>query len=592
MVDHATAKYLQDNLGGVLAKALAEMSIAQPTDGVDFLSRWLKTYAEQEEAKEAREEEKRLLEEKRSQRQVELKEKEARQKELGKVREQGTSPLQDHLAKLSAPEGSFPEHGWRELLQVAQSHAGAQAAYLGLLEEEGIEGQEGKCLCYTHCSSGQEWMLEKVLPENVGVSWGALAEPTEETPYLWRPPKPAAEEAEEAEDPDAEPPAEEEGPTPFLPVAVECVTDAPEVHYFDMTRLGAYVAVPLLYTSYYTPEALADATQFEEERKAAEKAAEEAAAAAAEAAESAAAAGEDGEEAAEGEEEKEAGEAPKEKVLVLRGSPVRLLLCLDTLGANSPINEASIPELMELCKLTAQCRERTETKQVMAQALAIMEEQRLQASEEDDSKKDLVAKCRADVEAELKEARVQEEQEAEDEQKELVKEKYKYLKEQKAFLRLKDLMQGLADWVVFPPEALSVLAALAFMYGFTKEQVYPKRKASLRWPPLRALLMGTELWSAVEGADLCAARKGLSQEQKLASIKELASPADFDAEKAAQFAPALELAQGLIQAAVAYRSKHLEVLKAEYAKRKEAAGEEEPFTEPAPEDLDDDCVEG
>lgn len=42
MADPAIAKYLSDNVGGVLAEAMAELAVAQPSDGVDFLAQWLK----------------------------------------------------------------------------------------------------------------------------------------------------------------------------------------------------------------------------------------------------------------------------------------------------------------------------------------------------------------------------------------------------------------------------------------------------------------------------------------------------------------------------------------------------------------------
>jgi len=67
-------------------------------------------------------------------------------------------------------------------------------------------------------------------------------------------------------DPDGEAPPEEKPGMSYFPVAIPCVTDVKEVHYFDLTRLGSYLAVPLVYTSYYTAEALAGAKTYEEEK--------------------------------------------------------------------------------------------------------------------------------------------------------------------------------------------------------------------------------------------------------------------------------------------------------------------------------------
>jgi len=366
---------------------------------------------------------------------------------------------------------------------------------------------------------------------------------------------------------------------PYLPVSVECVTDVPEVHYFDMTRLGSYMAVPLVYSSYYQPDAYADAKQFEQEKKEALKAAEETGGEAA---------------AAEAEQPPEAAEEVPEKQMVLRGTPVKLVLCLDTLGTNTAIQTSKIPDLLELCKACAKCKERTESQQVDTQVLYVLEEEERQAQGDEAAKSALVAQCRSEVEAaaELQEAQEQEEQAAEEpEQKELVQEKYKYLRARQAFVQLKALVLELLSWVVVPPEVLNVIAATAFMYGYPKDKIYPKRKTMLKWDTLKTLL-NDELFTTVQEANICAERTKLQPEQKLASIKEMATPAEYDEEKARALAPAFEVLYTLIQAACAYRAKDLAVRKAEYAKRKEAAAAaEEAFTETALEDLDDDFAE-
>ena len=49
----------------------------------------------------------------------------------------------------------------------------------------------------------------------------------------------------------------------YLPVYVPCVTDCPEMVYFEMTRLGSFMACPIVYNSYYADNALKVALECE-----------------------------------------------------------------------------------------------------------------------------------------------------------------------------------------------------------------------------------------------------------------------------------------------------------------------------------------
>merc|ERR1719253_1266755 len=101
--------------------------------------------------------------------------------------------------------------------------------------------------------------------ETATLTYGALTESVPEEEHkakcLWKPPLPPQEPVPEGE----EPPPPPEGPK-YLPVSVPCVTDVPIMHYFEMPRLGAYAAFPLVYPTYYTQEAFAEAKKFEEEK--------------------------------------------------------------------------------------------------------------------------------------------------------------------------------------------------------------------------------------------------------------------------------------------------------------------------------------
>lgn len=574
MVDHATAKYLNDNIGTVLAKALAEMSVAQPNNGVDFLAQWLKTYAEQEEAKEARQKAEKTLEEDRAKTRAKLEEKEALSK---KALEEAArkAGLYDSLKTMfESADTEFTDELWSKLIEVTKTMTGASAAYLGMVDEEGLEGQPGPLLVYDRATAGSEFMKEKTLAQGSGVTWGAVTEnPSEEVLHLYKPPVPEAPPADPESD---EPPPEAPG-LPYYPVYVECVTDVPEVNYFDLTRLGSYLAVPLVYTSYYTPEALAGAKAFEQEKIAEAAAREEKRKAAEEAKAAAEAAGEEPPPPAE-------EEPVEEKTMVLTGKTMKMVVCVDTLGTNTAIDIAKIVPALELCNAAAKCKEATETKKIVAQALKEIDEtSKTSQQEEIDAAK---AKAEEDLKAAMDEA---EGALASDEEskKELVQKEYAYKRACAVAAAVKAMVLDLAALEVVPPEVLSTVAALCYVYAYPKESLYAKGKTTLSWDKVRTLI-DDKLFAAMDKCEIAGAKKGLAPEHKLAAVKAMV-PADLDEEKAKAISPAFELLLSLLQAAVAYRTQDLAVRKEDYNKKKEEEGEE--FKDPPLEELDDDFVE-
>lgn len=566
MVDYATAEYLRNNVGGVLAKAMAEMAVAQPSDGVDFLAQWLKQYALQEEAKALREEEERALEEERSKTKAKRAEKEAKLRLQEGEAQARVSLYKQILSKFEDSETVFSDSCWSELVDACKAYTGASAVYLGLLDDEPQEG-ENACISYEYASAGSEWMTDKVLPKDVGVTWGALLENPPQEAFqqarLWRPPR--AEPAVEVQDGDDPPP--EKPQMPYFPVYVDSVTDTTEVHYFDMTRLGAYLAVPLVYTCYTTSESLADARQYFEDLKAEEKRREEAALATPE----------------DGADPPEPPPPVEEKPMVLRGKVVKMVLCLDTLGTSSKFEESHILELIELCKACGSCKSQTDTKQVAEQARLSIDEELRQGLT------DQITQARGELERALQEALEEEQAAAEEDAKDLLDKKYGYNKAREAFLDLRALVLDLRfSWVVVPPEVNSVIMALALLLGYPKERVYPRRKTVLRWDVLK-LLLDEELCGVIQSTEIVGPRHGLPPEHKLSFVQKLAFPADFDAAKAREVSPAFEVISTLVQAAVSYRAADLEHRKADYLKQKEEAAEA--WSGPPLEDLDDDFVE-
>eukprot|EP00441_Pelagodinium_beii_P039837 CAMPEP_0197648202 /NCGR_PEP_ID=MMETSP1338-20131121/27615_1 /TAXON_ID=43686 ORGANISM="Pelagodinium beii, Strain RCC1491" /NCGR_SAMPLE_ID=MMETSP1338 /ASSEMBLY_ACC=CAM_ASM_000754 /LENGTH=582 /DNA_ID=CAMNT_0043222161 /DNA_START=94 /DNA_END=1842 /DNA_ORIENTATION=- len=580
-MDAGSATYLEENIGGVLAKALAEMAVVQPKDGVDFLAKWLKSYSEQEEAKIIRDEEEKALADERALTRTKLEEKE-------KVRQQKLSEQQSLesmyngiLDKFSSSETSFEETFWKELVDVAQSASGASAVYLGVVEQ-GEEGMDppGKYISYEVASKGSEWMTEKMLIEGTGVTWGAVTENPPEENFqemcLWKPPsvEPAPVEPVDGEEPPPEKPA-----NPYYPVKVDCVTDVPAMHYFEMTRLGGYLAIPLMYQSYYTGEAYAEAKTYEEEKKAeAKRRADEEAArlAAIEAGET-----------PEGEAPPEPAEPPEEKPLVMTGKEIKMVLCLDTLGSNTFFSESKVMQVLELVKACGQCKSQTEFKQVDAQVLQVIDEDAKVAVEEQ------IVNAVTAIDEKMTETIEKEEADCPDEKKDVLQKKFAFLKAVEAAKELTNVIESMKTWVWVTPEVLSVFAAACFIAGFSKEDVYPRRKTVLAWEKLKMIAeKPMELLTKLEKVEFEGPKKGLKPEHKLAFITPMSAPAEMDEEKAKEISPGFMLIFRVIQAALAYRNADLEMRKAEWTKQmaeKEAAGEEYAGPAiPALEELDDD----
>jgi len=611
MVDTATAKYLNDNIGPTLAKGLAEMAMRQPTDGVEFLAQWLKTHAEQEEVKAWREKEEKVLEEERAKMRKAAEEQQAkrdrRQAEVDSIEK----AKQDLLQKLNDPETVFCDSLWAELVEVAKRVSKAKAVYLGLFDEAGLDGLDGKtatgpCIRYDYTTPGSEWMIDKVLSKDTGVTYGALKEspPDEEfkAAHNWKPPLPPKTEEEEEAAAEANgegegdaPPAEDQNTMKNFPVLVNCVTDVDNVLYFDMTRLGAYLAVPLVFSSYHTTDALEDAKKFEtekaEEAKKRVEAADEAARLAAEAAEK-------GEVPPEGEE----GAAPTEpepvveKEMVLRGVPVQYVLCMDTLGTNHKFDESNIMPLVELCQACGACKSNTERREVDMQALETLdligrEEMTAEiTAKREEYKAEVQEEWDGEKTAKLAELALEDEPKVEFEA--MLSKKYDFIKARKAVLQYKEQLFELKNWVVVPDVVINAVAACAFLYGTEKKSVYPRRKSVLKWEKLKTVMDDT-LFHIISNIDVAGERLNLAAEHKLTFVEKLLWPGEaqteYDIEKMVELSPIFEVFLAFVTAATQYRRADVAWRKGQIEREMKAKQEaEEAYTGTPLEGTDDD----
>lgn len=598
MADQATAKYLNDNIGPVLSKALSDMAVQQPSDAVDFLSQWLKTHAEQEEAKMVREKEEAQTEKDRVLTQKNEAEKAARREQKAASKQSIDDAYQTLLDKFSDEEKMFEDSYWSELVNVAKQYMGAQSVYLGLLDEEGLEDVEAPLIRYLNENvfAGSPSLLDKVLPkmkdaETSNLTYGALTEslPEEELAQrcIWKPTPPPQPPVPEGE----EPPPAPEGPK-YLPVSVPCVTDVPIVHYFEMPRLGAYLATPLVYPSYYTQEAFGEARKFETEKAEAAKALQEKM-------EEREAQIKEAQEKGLEEPTFEEEEAQPEKVMELPGTTTKMVLCMDTLGTNTLFDESKYQKMMDLCDACAACKARSEIREIDDQALFTINVERRALADDSESglpklKEDARTALQELQDAEMKEIS---ERGLEADKKGAVEElcgkKFAFLQAKMVIDNYKDSIKSFVKMgFTAEPELLNILAAIAFLAGYSKPDVYPARKTMLKWPKIKSLFAddkeSEQLFGRIEAISLDVGRKNLTSEQKLAAIQGML-PAEFNEEKAKEIDPSVEVLWSFLTAALDYRTSTLKQAQVDFEERKKKAEEEEAtFDEPDLTTLDDD----
>jgi hypothetical protein len=364
------------------------------------------------------------------------------------------------------------------------------------------------------------------------------------------------------------------------------------MHYFEMPRLGAYIACPLVYPTYYTQEAFGEAKKFEEERAEGVRAkAEKAAEREAQIAEAV----EKGLEEPTFEEE----EAQPEKVLSLTGTTTKMVLCMDTLGTNTLFDESKIPALMALCDACAACKARGEVKEIGDQALFAINVDRRAAAENLESG---LPTLREDAKTALQQPQEEAMKEIADKGleadprkvvEEICYKKFAYLQAQMVVEYYKEHIKGWVKMsVTVQPDVLNIMTAIAFLVGYIKADVYPSRKAAVKWWKVKSLLgddkQADVFFSKLASANVDIGKKDLASEQKLSFIQSLLPP-EFNEEKARDIDPAFEVLWNFLSSAVDYRSSALKQAQAEYGERKKKAEEEEQtFEEPDLTTIDDD----
>jgi hypothetical protein len=245
--EHMDVTYLkQDQVGGILAKGLAELYQQQPAHPIHFLGNWLLNYAatEKNKAQEVAKEERKQLLDSKYQQTLEA-QAENRRRKLAEI-EAKTNFEADFLDRIK--QSLDVDDLLSQLAEHMQAYLKASGTYVGQLEkvkravtdlddDRAHEDPEApEVIHYVGASKNHQHMIDRVLTEEQGATTYSVFKAKEEEP---------AENPEEQEE-GVEPPLVEE----HLNVAyVEQVVGNPKMHFFDVPKLGAFLALPLVYKS-------------------------------------------------------------------------------------------------------------------------------------------------------------------------------------------------------------------------------------------------------------------------------------------------------------------------------------------------------
>lgn len=584
MADLSTATYLKENVGPALTKAMAALAVAQPNDAVDFLGKWLLRYAETEEARIETAKQEAEFKAAREKKQAELV---AEAERLKQIEDDKAAKLKarDEMIEALGTAEQWSDTTFDELVKTAKEHSNAKQVYLGWLDEEdgGGEGGDGPVIRYSHVAgpdaAQNDLMLAATLPGGAGVTMGVFEE--------------------------KQPPEQGEGATEvpegfrkFDAVWVPEVTDEAKMHYFDLTRLGSYLAVPLIYNTYYHEEALDAAILHEKETaritlENEDKKAEF---------EAAAAGGGD-----PGEGEEGGPQLQELPVKNLPGKPVKMVLCLDTLShansgdqkmedlaGNGPPKDA----MFVLVDAVAAARTRCEENSLSGQAKTLLLETRTKEMDEIyqntmKSEEDTRASNTSNAILELGE-------EASDPDKAIVENEHKFIMARNVFNAMAGYISEMGGYVVVEKEVVATFAALLLLIGRSKSQIFIRNKdptglvKSISWAQLQKQV-NQDMFDKVKGLNPTGPKKGLEAAQKVEFLKGLVPDIDVDKAGETKSGPAFQALLLFVKAALDYRSCDVANRKEEHLKKlreaEDTGGEAAVKALPTLESIDEDFVD-
>jgi hypothetical protein len=268
--EHPDIQYLKsDYVGKVIAQGLAELYRERPQFPIDYLSKWLYNYSAQQEALKKHREEKSkrgliLQDLEREKIKAEEVQNEKRIEQENKIRE--INSFEEFIEKKEYPDELvsefFPEGLYRMIHNLTAVYVGNyeyQRKPVDLNENDDelahLALEQPKLLQYIGYVSEDKKINQEaktwVLPEGKGVTYKLFAESDPSQP----PP---------AGNPDEENEKLPESKYIYVP---DVVTE-PNMYFFKIPRLGAYLSVPLIVRSYLNAESFDDAITKLEQYKA------------------------------------------------------------------------------------------------------------------------------------------------------------------------------------------------------------------------------------------------------------------------------------------------------------------------------------
>lgn len=240
--DHHSVSYIkQDEIGTVLARALADLYITKPKNQLHFLGHWLLSHANSIKKKKEesdKEERREYLKERHSKSIQDLNEKEEKKIRELEIKKEKEDELKNRI-KNSLDVDDFLD----EVIEYLKNETQSAASYIGKLEKvkkpitlldnerAHIDEDAPLVLRYISASKNSQSMIGKILTEQEG----------EATYSVWKEEEPP-EDAEESPEKDLK-------KDKIKTISVEDVVTDPRIKFFDVPKLGAYFAVPLTYKS-------------------------------------------------------------------------------------------------------------------------------------------------------------------------------------------------------------------------------------------------------------------------------------------------------------------------------------------------------
>jgi hypothetical protein len=407
------------------------------------------------------------------------------QKELSELYQQ---PFPEGTA--GQPLEPFDKH-WARLLQCAETLTGAKGCYLAK-----VNPGENETISYTmaqpsELGPGHDYLLDETLAKEKGVTWQAF--------------EPKGGDAEAAE-------GAEETEKAYVPLVIPDVIDVDDkLHFYDLTRLGSLVVLPMVFSDLVTEPALAEAKKFLVEKAKKEQEEEEKRKAALEAAEANPA---------------EAPEIPPEpepivptETTIPKGGEVKYALCMDTLcmagDGEQVVKPEHIEKLNELCKAVAECKARYDHYGVWQQAAAWKEEDPAPfktAKEAAAAKADQAIAAAKESEA-LKDAK--------EEEIVLVELENKFKSNKELLEQFKEDLLAVKKSPIVSEAAHTAVAAAALLCQMPSDQVLSRATKAPVWEKCRQVFPA--IVEKVLGSTPTGPRVGLSEPQTVAFLRQLAA---------------------------------------------------------------------